>query len=132
MARVFVGVGSNIEPADNVRRAVRLLVQEMRVINISTVYETKAEGRREQPPYYNCVVEVESEAPPAELKRSLRSIEDRLGRVRGEDKYAPRSIDLDVLIYDDVVMQSEEIVLPDPDIADRPYLASRWRSSPPR
>ena len=124
MARAFIGVGSNIEPAENVRRSLRLLAQGMRVVGVSTVYETEPEGRPQQPRYYNCVVEVETEAPPPELKRSLREIEDRLGRVRGEDRYAPRIIDLDILIYDDLVEQTEEMTLPHPDIEQRPYLAA--------
>ena len=98
MARAFIGVGSNVEAGENVRRALRLLAQEMRVVGVSTVYETEPEGRPEQPRYYNCVVEIETEAPPAELKQSLREIEDRLGRERSDDRYAPRIIDLDLLI----------------------------------
>ena len=124
MVRAFVGVGSNIEPAENVRRALRLLMQEMRVVGLSTVYETEPEGRSEQPPYYNCVVEIETEAAAPELKRALRVIEERLGRRRAADRYAPRTIDLDLLAYDELSVQTPELTLPDPDIATRAYLAA--------
>jgi len=124
MARAFVGVGSNVDPTDNVSKALRLLAKDLRVVAVSTVYETEPERRPDQPRYYNCVVEIETEAPAAELKRSLREIEDRLGRVRTADRYAARVIDLDLLIYDDLVTETEALTLPDPDIAKRPYVAA--------
>jgi len=123
MTRAFVGVGSNIEPAENVRAALRLLAKDTRVVAVSTVYETEPEERPEQPRYFNCVVEIETEAPPRELKRTLRAIEERLGRVRSDDRYAPRAVDLDLLVYDDVAGQAEGTTLPNPDIVSRPYLA---------
>jgi 2-amino-4-hydroxy-6-hydroxymethyldihydropteridine diphosphokinase len=124
MATAFVGVGSNVEPAENVRKALGVLSSQMRVLALSTVYETEPEGRPEQPRYYNCVVEIDTETPPGDLKRSLREIEDCVGRVRTQDKFAPRTIDLDLLLYDDVVIHGEELTLPDPEIAVRPYLAA--------
>jgi 2-amino-4-hydroxy-6-hydroxymethyldihydropteridine diphosphokinase len=124
MARAFVGVGSNIDPKENVRRALRLLARDMRVSGVSTVYETEPEGRPDQPRYYNCVVEIETAAPPAELKRALRKIEERLGRVRTTDRYASRTIDLDLVAYDEVSLQSPDLTLPDPDVASRVYLAA--------
>ncbi len=124
MARAFVGIGSNADPADNVRKALRLLAKDMRVVAVSTVYETEPERRPDQPLYYNCVVEIETEEEPPELKRALRRIEERLGRVRTADKYASRTIDLDVLAYSDLALQTRDLTLPDPDIATRAYLAA--------
>lgn len=124
MARAFIGIGSNIEPAENVRAAIHSLVRQTRLVGISMVYSTAALGRPEQPPYYNCVVEIETEAPPAELKHGLlRAIENNLGRKRTADKYAPRTIDLDLLVYGDLALDAEGIRLPDPDILERPFLA---------
>ncbi len=124
MTRVFIGVGSNIEPAANVRRAVQAIANEMRVLAISTVYETEAEERPDQPTYYNCVVEVETEESPSMLKRRLRTMEERLGRRRDEDKYAPRPIDLDLLLYDGLARQSKELTVPAPEVERRAYLAT--------
>lgn len=122
--RAFVGIGSNIEPAKNVRASIRRLVQQTRVAGISTVYCTGALDRPEQPPYFNCVVEIETEAPPAEVKHGmLRPIEDSLGRKRSGDKFAPRTIDLDLVLYGDVVMHGQDLRIPDPDILERPFLA---------
>ncbi len=124
MVRAFIGVGSNIEPADNVRKAVRLLAAHVRVAGVSAVYLTRPEGRPGQPPYYNCVAEIETNLPPAELKRAvLRRIEDDLGRVRTADKFAPRTIDLDLIVYDDLAVDTGDLVLPDPLIRRRPFLA---------
>jgi len=124
MARAFIGIGSNIDPAENVRVAIRSLARQTRLVGISMVYCTDALDRPEQPPYYNCVVEIETEAPPSEVKRGvLHSIENSLGRKRSEDKYAPRTIDLDLIVYGDLVMDAEGIKLPAPEILERPFLA---------
>jgi 2-amino-4-hydroxy-6-hydroxymethyldihydropteridine diphosphokinase len=124
MARAFIGIGSNIEPAANVRAAIRSLSRKTRLAAISTVYLTEALGRPDQPSYYNCVVEVETDLPPTELKFGLlRSIENGLGRLRTEDKYAARTIDLDLIAYGDLTLEAEGIKLPDPEILERPFLA---------
>ncbi len=124
MTRAFVGVGSNIEPAVNIERAISMLAREAHVKDISTVYLTEPEGRPAQPAYYNCVVEIETDLSYTDLKnRILRGIELKLGRVRTEDKYAARAIDLDLILYDEVVTESDGLTLPDPDILRRPFLA---------
>jgi 2-amino-4-hydroxy-6-hydroxymethyldihydropteridine diphosphokinase len=124
MARAFIGIGSNIDPAENVQAAIRSLAQKTHLVGISMVYCTDAIDRPEQPPYYNCVVEIETEAPPAEVKHGiLRTIENNPGRKRTEDKYAPRTIDLDLIVYGDLTIDAEGIKLPDPEILERPFLA---------
>lgn len=124
MARAFIGIGSNIEPEKNVRSAVLSLAQQARVVGISMVYRTDALDRPEQPHYFNCVVEIETEATPAEVKHGiLRPIENSLGRKRSWDKFAPRTIDLDLILYGDLAMDADDIKIPDPDILERPFLA---------
>ncbi|MHB0878065.1 MAG: 2-amino-4-hydroxy-6-hydroxymethyldihydropteridine diphosphokinase [Anaerolineae bacterium] len=124
MARAYVGVGANVEPAENVRRALRLLAAHERLTAVSSVYRTPPLGRPEQDDYYNCVVEIETSRPPLELKRQvLRRIEREMGRTRGPDRYAARTIDLDLLAYDDLRLESEELTLPAPDIAERDFVA---------
>lgn len=124
MARAFVAIGSNIDPAGNVEKAVRLLSVAADIRGISTVYLTEAVGGLGQPPYYNCVVELETGVLPAVLKQSLlRRIEQELGRVRSGDRHAARTIDLDLILYDRLVLSTEELTLPDPDIVKRAFLA---------
>jgi 2-amino-4-hydroxy-6-hydroxymethyldihydropteridine diphosphokinase len=124
MARIFIALGSNIRPAENIKKAVRRVSEKMRINSISTVYCTEPEGRPEQPLYYNCVLEAESDLSPEEIKfHILRPIESQMGRARSDDKDAPRTIDLDLIAYDDLVLRSELLTLPDPLIALRPFLA---------
>jgi 2-amino-4-hydroxy-6-hydroxymethyldihydropteridine diphosphokinase len=124
MTRAFVAAGSNINPEENIRAAIKALAKSVRVAAISTVYQAAAEGRPEQPPFYNCVVEIETDIPPRALKFDiLRPIEAKLGRQRSQDKYAARAIDLDLIAYDDMALQTADLTLPDPEIAERPFLA---------
>ncbi len=122
MTQAFVGAGSNISPEKNIREAIRLLAFRVAVRSISTVYLTDPVGRPGQPAYFNCVLSIDSSMPPLELKNVLREIENKLGRMRSGDKSAPRTIDLDLLIYGNRTMEEEELTLPDPDILSRPFL----------
>ncbi len=102
MTRAFVGIGSNIDPEINVRSAVLRLTETARVKAISTVYRTEPVGREGQPSFYNCVVEIETDLSPRDLKfQLLRRIESELGRTRIVDKFAARTIDLDLILYDE-------------------------------
>lgn len=124
MAKAFLSVGSNIRPAENVKKALELLCRHVEVLKISTVYLACAEDRPEQPSYYNCVVEVETQTEPIEFKRSvLRTIEDAMGRIRTEDKSAARTIDLDLILYDDLIIETGALTIPDPQIARRNFVA---------
>jgi 2-amino-4-hydroxy-6-hydroxymethyldihydropteridine diphosphokinase len=124
MPRVFVSVGSNIDPYNNVRSALHLLKRYMTLVGISTVYLTPAEDRPEQSRYYNCVVCGDTKLPARQFVLSvLRPIEAALGRVRTEDKYAARQIDLDLIVYGDTVLKAGDLELPAPEIRTRPYVA---------
>jgi dihydroneopterin aldolase/2-amino-4-hydroxy-6-hydroxymethyldihydropteridine diphosphokinase len=93
-------------------------------VRISAFYASPALGRPEQPDFYNGAVEAETELSPRELKFSvLRAIEAELGRRRSADRYAAREIDLDLALYDELVCREPDLVLPDPEIAARPFLA---------
>jgi dihydroneopterin aldolase/2-amino-4-hydroxy-6-hydroxymethyldihydropteridine diphosphokinase len=124
-ARAYIAVGSNINPEENLHAALLSLARQEQIVAVSTVYQTEPEGRTGQPDFYNCVTEIETEKAPADLKYSvLRRIEAELGRKRTADKFASRTIDLDLVLYDDLMLQEDGLVLPDPDIASRPYLAA--------
>jgi 2-amino-4-hydroxy-6-hydroxymethyldihydropteridine diphosphokinase len=124
MPRAYIGIGSNIEPAKNVRRAIHRLAGEAHLIGVSTVYCTDALGRPEQPPYFNCVAAIDTEAPPTAVKHGmLHGIEHDLRRVRTADKYAPRTIDLDLIVYGNLEIDTDGLKVPDPEILERPFLA---------
>lgn len=124
MARVYIGVGSNIDPESNVAAALRMLSDAAKVAAVSTFYRCPALGSPASPDFYNGVVAIESEIAPREMKFGvLRQIEEALGRVRGPDKNAPRPIDLDILLYGDLVVEEADLVIPDPRIAERVFVA---------
>jgi 2-amino-4-hydroxy-6-hydroxymethyldihydropteridine diphosphokinase len=129
--KAFVSIGSNIDPAANVRAAVLRLGQWAHLKGVSTVYRSAALERPEQPPYYNCVAMVETDATPVDVRHALRRAEAELGRQRTPDKYAARTIDLDLILYDELVLDTETLKLPDPDILERPFLAvPLWEMAP--
>ena len=124
MTRAFIGVGSNIAPEENIRAALRQLRRSVRLVSISTFYKGPSIGRPEDPDYYNGVVAIDTDLPPAKLKWAvLRPIEAALARSRSADKYAARTIDLDLLLYGTYVISSDELTLPDPDILTREFIA---------
>ncbi len=124
MVRAYIAIGSNIDPAANVRLALLSLANQAHLTGISMVYRTAALGRPEQLPYYNCVAEIETEMPPLQLKQTLlRTIENDLGRIRKADRFASRTIDLDLIVYGDQEVEDEGLRLPDPEIMERPFLA---------
>lgn len=124
METAYIGLGSNIEPEKNLLEALRALVPEG-LKRVSAVYRTEPVGAPGQPLFYNCVAEIVTSRPPLELKYSvLRPIEEALGRRRDrENRYSPRQIDLDLILYGSLEISSEGLVLPDPDIHTRPFLA---------
>ncbi|MBI2435881.1 MAG: 2-amino-4-hydroxy-6-hydroxymethyldihydropteridine diphosphokinase [Candidatus Hydrogenedentes bacterium] len=123
-APVFIGLGSNIEPEKNIELALLALRRQVQLTALSTFYETEPIDRPGQAPYVNGVAAAATFSGPRPLKFAvLRPIEEAQGRVRTEDRYAPRTIDLDILLYDDWVLHEDGLVLPDPDLSKRPFLA---------
>ena len=123
MPRVFISVGSNLDPENNVLATLRLLQQHVSVTAVSTLYRTPAWERPEQPDFINGVVEATTDHPPHILKwQVLRAIETALGRERSEDKDAPRPIDLDLLLYGNVQLIMDDLRLPDLELIRRPFL----------
>jgi len=124
MAKAYIGVGSNIDPLTNIKIALVLLKKEVKVINTSTFYKTKPLYNIIQSDYLNGVWEIVTDIEPEALKYNvLQFIEDKTGRLRSEDKNSSRTIDLDLLLYEDCVINSETIILPDPGIYTRNFIA---------
>jgi 2-amino-4-hydroxy-6-hydroxymethyldihydropteridine diphosphokinase len=120
----FIAVGSNIDPEQNIPRALKFLAEMVTIEALSTFYRTEPIGRPEQPPFLNGVVRGRTGLAPRILKFDvLRRIEERLGRARTSDPYAARTIDLDLVLYDAAIMDEPGLRIPDPDIRERPFLA---------
>ncbi len=102
---VYLLLGTNIQPEVNIQAAIQLLRDQVELRRVSTVWETPAVGSK-GPKFLNLVVEIRTNLEPDIVRQHvLRAIEARLGRVRSFDKNAPRTIDLDILIYDKVIME---------------------------
>lgn len=124
MSRVVIALGSNIAPEANLRDAVQRLAACVHLIAVSPVYETKPVGKTDQPNFLNAAALIETECGAAELKSEvLGKIEQELGRVRTADKNAPRTIDLDITLYDDQVLAFGGRHIPDPDLLQYPHVA---------
>jgi 2-amino-4-hydroxy-6-hydroxymethyldihydropteridine diphosphokinase len=120
----FIALGSNIDPEKNVVSALDALAERVFLEAISTFYWTEALGECSQPPFLNGACRITTVLPPKGLKYDvLRSIETELGRVRTENRYAPRPIDLDIALYGDCVVNEPGLHIPDPDIRNRPFVA---------
>jgi 2-amino-4-hydroxy-6-hydroxymethyldihydropteridine diphosphokinase len=110
----YIGLGSNINPESNLPLAVAALNERVAILCVSSVWRAPALGT-DGPDFMNAVAKIETEFSAKELKsKILRPIEAELGRVRGINKNAPRSIDLDILIFDREIK--------DPHIWDYAYL----------
>ena len=102
-----------------------MLARFDRVVAVSSVYETAPVGLEDQPHFFNAAVQVETELPAAGFRRQvLAKIEHLLGRVRTEDKNAPRTIDADMILFDDAVFDLDKTHhIPDPDLLQVPHVA---------
>ncbi|MEX0871725.1 MAG: 2-amino-4-hydroxy-6-hydroxymethyldihydropteridine diphosphokinase [Aquisalimonadaceae bacterium] len=115
MVRVYVGIGSNIDPDRQVRLALGTLRAQFGPLVISPVYRSKALGFTGDD-FYNLVVGLDTSMAPMELADTLRRIEADHGRVRTRDKAIARTLDLDVLTYGDQILHEGRLVLPRSDI----------------
>lgn len=98
---VYLGFGSNINPHENLPKAIALINKNVEIVEVSSIYKTQAIGT-EGPDFLNAVVLIKTHLLCDDLKSTvIRNIEDELGRVRTSDKNAPRTIDIDILIEDD-------------------------------
>lgn len=114
MAVIYISLGSNIEAEHNIRKGLDDLARLYRNLTLSTVFESEAVGF-EGDNFLNLVARAETDQPIAEVVATFKAIEQAHGRARGAKKFAPRTLDLDLLLYDDIqcVMPVE---LPRPEI----------------
>ena len=112
---VFLSVGSNIDREQNSLSAVNALRQAFGELVLSPVYESAAVGF-DGDPFYNFVVRVKTDCSISQVNALLKDIEDQHGRVRGGPKFSSRSLDIDVVTYDDFVGELEGVTLPRPEL----------------
>lgn len=123
-SQVFIALGSNLEnPVLQIQQAFEELKQlpDIHLISQSSLYKSAPVGRLDQPDFINAVALVETYLTPHDLLNALLIIEHNHGRVR-ESLNAPRTLDLDILLYDDLECQDEKLTLPHPRMSQRAFV----------
>jgi 2-amino-4-hydroxy-6-hydroxymethyldihydropteridine diphosphokinase len=121
MARVYVSVGTNIDRERHVRAALDALVAHYGAVQCSTIFETAAVGF-DGDDFYNLVVGFDTEEPPTEVAAQLRAIEDANGRLRSGPRFSSRTLDLDLLLYDDVILDEGRLQIPRDEITHQAFV----------
>ena len=120
----YIGLGSNLdEPIAHVRKAFEELgeLPFTRLLAHSSLYRSAPVGRLDQPDFINAVAHIETALPPQDLLQALLEIEQKHGRVR-EYLNAPRTLDLDLLLYDDLQLDQDGLILPHPRMHERAFV----------
>jgi 2-amino-4-hydroxy-6-hydroxymethyldihydropteridine diphosphokinase len=124
VTRAFVGLGANLGDREStLRAAVDALGGEagVEVVGVSTLRETEPVGVGEQPPYLNGAAELETTLTARELLDRLLALERRFGRVRTPGEHGPRTLDLDLLLYGDEVIDEPGLAVPHPRLQERRF-----------
>ncbi len=121
MRRVYVSIGSNVDRERHVRAAVAALDARFAPVRLSGVYETEAVGFAGAP-FYNLVAGFDTDLDLEALLETLRGVETRSGRVRTEKRYGPRTLDIDLLTYGDLICDGEPVELPRSEITRQAYV----------
>ncbi len=141
MVRCFIALGSNVgNPRKQVETAIKELTDlpKTKLLTASSLYKTKPVGFVDQPFFINAVVEIETTLDPEVLLDTLLDLEKQHGRVRGERHWAPRTLDLDILLYGDEEIDLPHLKIPHPRMHERefvlvplaeiaPEIAKKWR-----
>lgn len=124
MKKAYIGIGTNIgDRLKNIQNAVAALkhLPETQVVKISDIYETEPWGYTDQDNFLNACIEVETNLSPKALLGSCLGIEAAFGRER-PFKNSPRTLDMDLLLYEDVILNEKELTLPHPRIGERGFV----------
>ena len=119
---MFLGLGTNLgDRADNLRRAVHALRGLLHVDALSAIYESAAVGYTEQPHFWNMAVRAQTSLSPRTLLDSVKQLERELGR-EATFRMGPRLIDIDVLMYNDALIEEDGLQIPHPRLHERPFV----------
>jgi len=117
----YLGLGSNLgNREDNLDMALKLLSQRMKIGRVSSIYDTEPVGNTDQPRFLNIACEVFTRLSPEGLLALAKGIEGKMGR-RGKSG-EPRTIDIDILLYGDTVMETPDLVIPHPRMTERAFV----------
>ena len=123
MAIAYLCLGSNLGGREaNLRQALTLLSLKVTLDEVSSIFETEPVGYREQPLFLNLVCRISTNLPPEELLRLAKDIETRMGRVPSQQIDAPRPIDIDILFYNNKIIETQDLTIPHPRLKDRAFV----------
>lgn len=121
---VYLSIGSNLgNRLENITNAIKKLneLANTKVKKVSTIYETEPVGKKNQPTFLNIAVEIETELSPLELLSEIKKIEYELGRTPSE-RWGPRTIDIDIILYGNVCINEKQLVLPHAEFRNRRFV----------
>jgi 2-amino-4-hydroxy-6-hydroxymethyldihydropteridine diphosphokinase len=121
----YIGLGSNLEnPAEQIKSARTAITQiaGVRELAFSSLYHSSPMGPQDQPDYVNAVMCVATDLPPIDLLRQLQRIENDHGRVRKAERWGARTLDLDMLIYGDQLIEQPDLIVPHLGLAERAFV----------
>ncbi len=121
MATIYLGLGSNVEPELNLRKAMRELRRRYGAIEASPVYRSAAVGF-DGDPFLNLVVRIRSHHTAAQISAEIERLHDLSGRERGGDKWVARPLDIDLLLYDDEIIDEPGIRVPRSDVLEYSFV----------
>ena len=123
MAKVFLSLGSNIgNKAGNLRTALELLGQKgIKPLKLSGLYSTEPVGMKNQPDFNNLCAEIDTDMAPETLLSHIKAIELSMGRIK-DGHWGPRIIDIDILFYSNIIINSPGLVIPHPEITRRKFV----------
>ncbi|MFZ5817103.1 MAG: 2-amino-4-hydroxy-6-hydroxymethyldihydropteridine diphosphokinase [Bacillota bacterium] len=124
MSRAYLSLGANLgDRLGQLAEALRLLdrLPGARLAAVSGVYETAPQGKTDQPDFLNCAALLETELSPLALLEGIHGVERAMGRERRE-RWGPRTIDIDILLFGDQVISRPELEIPHPRMADRAFV----------
>lgn len=122
---VYIGLGSNLEsPVEQLQQAIDRIaaIPQTRLVAVSSFYGSTAVGPGEQPDYVNAAARLETRLDPHALLDQLQAIEQSQGRVRGPEQWVPRTLDLDLLLFDDELIETERLSVPHPRMTERNFV----------
>ncbi len=132
MKTVFIALGTNLgDRLANLRTAIESFAPELHVIHESTIYETPPWGYTDQPAFLNMVIEAETSLEPRALLDYLKKREDELGRVRNF-RNGPRQIDLDILFYENLILDEKKLTIPHPRLHERAFVLAPLANIAPK
>lgn len=124
MARIVLSLGSNIEPREeHLKKAIAEIADwSESALKVSNMYSTEPVGFRSEKDFLNLAVLFETSCSPAELLAKIHAVESKMGRIRTPGRVEDRIIDMDILFYDDLVLNTDELSIPHPRLHERSFV----------